>query len=700
MINGKMLLEWAGLAVSIFNTISLFWLGLTVLLNGNRRAPSTWLTGGGLLLGAIFFTSHSAILGRGLATSGLGMDFWWWVGWGPAIAAPLAWYGAMLWYAGFQLGKPHPHRPWLVGGMILAGTLIVLLIAGNPLPSYSHVVWRTLAPAPAIRGIPLLVLIYVFYSLYCYLLPLDVLRRAESTAQPLMAVARRRARPWLVAVSVLWLLAGIVMAWTALWALRAGPRATLADPAIVLAVAKFDLAVAGIIALAITLLGRTIVGYAVFTGRPLPRYGFFRQWRSTFILSAGLSTLIGGALAIHLRSLYSLIMVGMVMIIFHALYSWRFFAEREEFMAQLRPFVTSLDLYDQLISTTPPDTTAPKALFETLCRDVLGARTATLVPTGALATLTGPPQVYTADGSRIQIPPAAELVEGFAKEQRFLPAAKWGGNWAVALRTERGLGGVLLLGEKVNGNPYTEEEIEIAQAGGERLLDSLAGAEMARLAMDLLRQRIAQVKVLGAQGRRILHDEVLPQLHSAILYLGGLQDTPAVQQAVEALTAAHHQISDLMRDAPPTGPQHLAQQGLVESLRSLVEKEFVDGFDGIRWQIDPEAARMINRIPLFASEVVFFAAQELIRNAARHGRGKEKDRALHLTIRLEVNEDLYLAIQDDGVGYNPERISVTEGSGYGLGFHSTMLVAVGAGLEVMALPGGGTQGTITLPLGE
>ena len=59
-------LDWAILAGSLMNTILLLWLGLTVLLNAERRTWGTWIGGGALLLGAAFFLSHSAILGRGL----------------------------------------------------------------------------------------------------------------------------------------------------------------------------------------------------------------------------------------------------------------------------------------------------------------------------------------------------------------------------------------------------------------------------------------------------------------------------------------------------------------------------------------------------------------------------------------------------------------------------------------------------------
>ena len=85
----NLILTWAGLAVSFYITISLLWLGGMVLLIGSRRTLGTWLVGSGLLLGALFFISHTAILGRGLATTGLGMNFWWWVSWTPAVVAPL-----------------------------------------------------------------------------------------------------------------------------------------------------------------------------------------------------------------------------------------------------------------------------------------------------------------------------------------------------------------------------------------------------------------------------------------------------------------------------------------------------------------------------------------------------------------------------------------------------------------------------------
>lgn len=699
-MDAMMYLDWAVLAVSFYNTISLLWLGMTVLLNGDRRSVGTWISGGGLVLGGILFISHSVILGRGLASSSLGMDFWWWMSWGPAVAAPLAWYGVMLWYAGFHPGRPHPHRAWLVGVVGLLATIVGALIMSNPTPSMSRLATGQRVYFPNLVGVPLLIVAYLVYSLLCYTLPLDLLRRPISGLPLLVAVVRRKARPWLAAVTALLLLAGVVMIWTALWALQPrDPPATLGNPEIEATVKRFDLAVAGLVAVAITLLGRAIVAYAVFTGHLLPRQGFFRQWRSTVILAAGFSAVVALSWASGLRPFYGLMLAALVMTLFHALYTWRAYFEREQYIAQLRPFVASQRLYDRVREGAPPDPLLPQSFFETLCRDVLGARAAILVPTGTLAALAGPPLIYAPAGLGIAVPPVTELSAWFlSPDVRYRPAVESGAAWAVALRDERRLGGVLLLGEKADGNPYTQEEIDLAQAGGERLLDTMAGSEMAGLAMRLLRQRLGEIKVLESQGRRVLHDQVLPRLHTAILQLSGRRDDPVVGEALGELTAMHREISNLMHDVTASVPQQLIQGGLVPALRVLLEGEFPHDFEALKWQVPPAAEEAAGRLAPFVAEVAYFAARELIRNAASHGRGGQERRPLHLTVRLEADEELRLLVEDDGVGCDTEPHALGGGSGSGLRFHSTMLAAVGGRLEVTSLPTGGTRGVVALPL--
>jgi len=51
------------------------------------------------------------------------------------------------------------------------------------------------------------------------------------------------------------------------------------------------------------------------------------------------------------------------------------------------------------------------------------------------------------------------------------------------------------------------------------LIDTRASAELARRLMALQRQRVAETQLLDQRARRVLHDDVLPQLHAAMLAL-------------------------------------------------------------------------------------------------------------------------------------------------------------------------------------
>jgi anti-sigma regulatory factor (Ser/Thr protein kinase) len=282
-----------------------------------------------------------------------------------------------------------------------------------------------------------------------------------------------------------------------------------------------------------------------------------------------------------------------------------------------------------------------------------------------------------------------------------LDAIRYGrARWLIHLGDKQGLSGALLLGEKRDGGLYIEEEIEIARSAGERLLDTLAAVETARRLKALLQERIAQIRLMEGVGGRILHDEVLPQLHAAIVYLSDKLDDPSVSEASEALATAHRQISNLMRDAAPSTPRRLAVDGPLAALRVRVQEDYATAFENIRWEIQPGAEMAFCQLPEHASEVVYFATLELVRNAARHGRGKEEGRPLHLWIVATRDPELCLRIEDDGIGYQTDLDEARMGTsarGHGLGFHGTMLMAIGARLAVEANDKGGTCGQIVIP---
>ncbi|MEA3338804.1 MAG: hypothetical protein U9R15_02455 [Chloroflexota bacterium] len=711
-MTGAFLLDWAIMAVSLFNTILLLWLGLTVLLNAERRTWGAWLAGGGTLIGSGFFVSHSAILGHGLHYASQGMNFWWRVGWVPVVALPFAWYVVMLWYAGFwddgETRLHHRQHPWFLLTVLLAVGLVGLLIFANPLPSYWQVAQLDLSAAPSVGGIPLLILVYPIYIVLCIGLSLDALRRPEPSARVMGDLARRRARPWLVAASVVLLLVSLLVAWVMLWiVMNARQRAAhgvYTDMS--LTVAWFDLIIASLIGGTVILLGQAVVSYEVFTGKTLPRSGFLRQWRSAIILAAGYGTVMSWSLALELCPIYSLLLTTILMVIFYALFSWRSYVERERTIELMRPFAASQRLYERLLTASPsvlPDVDAG-TLFRALCKDVLDAQAAYLVALGPLAPLAGPPLSYPAGAAPETSFFSKTLVSLFDSPQTMcvpLDPPHHGAAWAVPLWSERGLIGALLLGEKRDGGLYTQEEIEIARASGERLIDTQASAEMARRLMTLQRQRLTEGQVIDRRTRRVLHDDVLPRLHATMLTLSSDQarSDEIAADAVTLLADVHRQIADLLCEMPAVAAPEVARLGLVGALRRAVDDELGIAFDKVTWQVEPPAEREARAIPSLTAEVLFYAAREAIRNGARHGRDADSDRALNLRIGMVWHGGLEITIEDDGVGLGPAGDS-NDGSGQGLALHSTMMAVIGGTLAVESVPGAYTRVLLTLPQKE
>jgi signal transduction histidine kinase len=205
-----------------------------------------------------------------------------------------------------------------------------------------------------------------------------------------------------------------------------------------------------------------------------------------------------------------------------------------------------------------------------------------------------------------------------------------------------------------------------------------------------------------------LHDDVLPQLHTVLLGLTSspstaghaLDETDATSETVAMLTSVHRQISDMLRDAPTSTPPDVARLGPLRALRQTVEDELGAAFDEVSWQIQPEAEHESISLPTVTGEVLFYAAREVIRNAARHGRpaGEASRTALHLRVGASGSQadGLEMVIEDDGVGLEPgER--PTAGNGRGLALHSTMMAIVGGSLTVDSARGEYTRVRLTVP---
>jgi len=426
----------------------------------------------------------------------------------------------------------------------------------------------------------------------------------------------------------------------------------------------------------------------------------------------------------------------------------------------------------------PSSDDASDASFEALCHNVLSATRAHLIALGSMSALAGPPLHFPrAQGPEPVLPPLESLPPLFNSPHLCVPIATsnpasndsasndpassnvaGGLQWAVPLWSERGLIGALLLGARRDNSLYSHEEIEIARAACERLLDARAGSALAGRLMALQQQRLAETQVLDRRARRTLHDDILPLLHAAMLTLSaapsarmsthGAPDASsnqsdasaeaasaeaasaeAASETLASLAQAHRRISDLLREMPPAVAPQIARLGLCGALRRMANDELHGAFDDVRWHLPHDAENALRELSPLVAEVVFYAAREAMRNSARYGRGAndtnngevqgevqpETALPLHLSISAHRNQNnIEIAIEDNGVGLHsniglhsnnrsPKVTQSAGGSGQGLILHGTMMAVVGGALAIqngrMQSPmGQGTRVVLTVPV--
>ena len=545
-------LNLLALALSIFNIIILLWLGLTILLNAERRVWGLWVSGGGLMLAAAFFISHTVILHRGLIYPDWRFPFWWKAGFLPAHLLPYAWYVVMLWYGGYwepeSSKMQRRQRPWfwLSSSGMVAGVVFLLFLPNRIIPLNMEVPFADVYVTRLPEILVFLSAGYGVYIILCLLLSLDAVMHPGETTRMMGELARRRAQPWLVATTISLLfvtmvVAALILLWV-VFLLRY--RALINLVGLLNILAEFDLILLICITVAITCLGQAAITYEVFTGKTLPRGGLSLHWQRILLLGGAYSLVVSTLIVYAFPPLHTILLLTIIAVSFIALFNFQSYADHERTINSLRPFITSQHLYENFLGDTPTSGDDLQPAFYALCRDVVGTETAYLLPQGSLATLVSTPLTYPVSRP---VPPLADLPMQFrsphAPALPISPKDFGGAHWAIPLWNERGLIGLFLLGRKMDGQLYTQEEMNIARTSGERLIDTQAGAEMARRLIGLQRQKMAESQLLDQKTRRVLHDDVLPQLHTALLSLSAASGE---EEAMGLITAAHKQISELI----------------------------------------------------------------------------------------------------------------------------------------------------------
>lgn len=521
---------------------------------------------------------------------------------------------------------------------------------------------------------------------------------------------------------------------------RGVPDSIPAFPSEPLASAPFnlmllDIFTIGSVAFIILLIGYSIVRHGILIERPLARRGFFEQWRGIVIVATTVAIFIALLVFFTRSNLGGLLLITSLATGIYALFTWSGYTAHDRYIAMLGPFLRSTNMRHWLNTDLQKTERSMEALFFHLCKDVLEVRCARLiVMTGSVrrsfnyrwSVYSGVDQSEMAEEDVINtatdmyakqdvaVHPYSNQIEATGVNAYRMHITMRGVPtifWVLPIYDEFGPVARLYLGPRQDGGIFTNEDMDLAQACGQRILDTLRDHEAMLAVAGLLRRRIVDVKLLGAQQRRVLHDEILPQMHLALLRLemlrpvvvdhqeqvAAVEPAQALNDTIEIISDAHRRLAAMMRATATSAPHRLERDGMMHAIHTMMNHDFQQAFDEIEWAVSEETARHIDElVPPAIAELIFAAVQEALRNAARHARGSDVHRRLHVTVKASCKPHLEIIVADDGVGIGAASSSTT-GTGGGLLTHSALLAIAGGSLTVKSVAGEGATVRIFLP---
>ncbi len=203
--------------------------------------------------------------------------------------------------------------------------------------------------------------------------------------------------------------------------------------------------------------------------------------------------------------------------------------------------------------------------------------------------------------------------------------------------------------------------------------------------MELQRKRAAAsvIKAQEEERKRIareLHDETSQSLTSLIIGLRMVEEIlpeteGEVRERLEAITElAHNTLNEVHNMAVRLRPSVLDDLGLAAAIRSYA-KEFSEN-TGIK--VEVSLMSMAMRLSPEMETVLYRVVQEALTNIARHAEAEN----CRVTLRRK-DHVIQGVIEDDGRGFDPQAVLMSEEKGHGLGLHGMKerIELVGGSLE-------------------
>lgn len=238
------------------------------------------------------------------------------------------------------------------------------------------------------------------------------------------------------------------------------------------------------------------------------------------------------------------------------------------------------------------------------------------------------------------------------------------------------------IGEIERANRDLEERVRV------RTQDLASANERRQL---LLRKVISAQEDERKRIARELHDEMSQTLTALAMATDvALRNAPSHAPLIDVRRLTSRMSDELHRLIVNLRPSVLDDLGLTSAIRWLAERELVQRGIVVRCEVADGEVALDDEV----ETALFRAAQEAIVNIGRHARAE--------TVLIQVastDGTLSIEIEDDGVGFDPDRVVAEPGSlrGVGLAGMRERLEIIGGTLRIDSAPGTGTRVAMTVP---
>ncbi|MDV6236158.1 ATP-binding protein [Leptospira ellisii] len=657
----------------LFLSSVLLWLGATTAVNLERRDAAATFTISILAASSVLFGFLSWIGRIGLFEVSSLPAVYFFPGIFCLILIPFGWFFIIVWFLGNL-------RKWNVYRLFFVLLLFSQLFAFVFLPIWSSKFNIRTSLFTFWYFVPFSFRVsYLAYIACCILIPLVSLYTYKVPRRILPETARIRAVPYLKTVSLL--LSGVLVLVSVLFV--GGETKLIPDP--VLQSARNPLLFYGIligiqclIVSGVLVLGHALISYEIFTGRILPKISLRKEWINAVVGFLTLCVIysISTAFRIPVATIEVFITISYSTILtktFVLYKNKRLGMERNAVLSSILISENNSENYVEIEDRF-------RKSFDILCSNILETSKSLFVNESKIPFVSDLYLRFPAENGSFEFVRKYFGRTADRNEILYLDEND-SSEYVLCLRIEHEHSGIGLffLGQKIGGGLYAEEEIEIAKAAASWILHSLFLESSSLTLSSLQRKHMEEQRILDYKTRQMLHDEILPEIHSSILTLSHNGNEPGFKDQIRILTDLHKKVSSFLRELPDTGLE-IGRLGLIEALSRRIGAEF----DAKRfvWNFDPELNLKFPIVNPEGLEILFYACRETIRNAVKHSGDDEKNR---ISISLSENgndrKGILIRVKNRiGAGKkHPTSFASTE---QGLKIHSALLKIFGGYLTL------------------